>query len=126
MRHYETASASAVGRLVPLCMVVDGYMASAELQALQRSQLLEYIDMDIHTFHNPVSDLCRDMLGTSAKHEQMELDEGTIDSLLGDIRDQALRRELLRAMWSIADADDLLADAEATLLSLACALWSLA
>jgi uncharacterized tellurite resistance protein B-like protein len=124
MRHYETDSASAAGRLVALCMVVDGNMAPTELQALQRSRLLEYIDIDIDTFHDLVSDLCQDMLSTSVKHEHVELGQATIDALLGEIHDPALRRELLRAMWNIADADGVLADAEATLLSRACAMWS--
>jgi uncharacterized tellurite resistance protein B-like protein len=105
-------------------MVVDGNMAPAELQALQRSRLLEYIDIDIDTFHDLVSDLCQDMLSTSVKHEHVELDRATIDALLGEIHAPTLRREVLRAMWNIADADGVLADAEATLLSRACAVWS--
>lgn len=124
MRHYETDSASAAGRLVALCMVVDGNMAPAELQALQRSRLLEYIDIDIDAFHDLVSDLCQDMLSTSVRHEHVVLDPATIDALLGEIHAPALRREVLRAMWKIADADGVLADAEATLLSRACAVWS--
>ena len=124
MRHYETDSASAAGRLVALCMVVDGNMAPSELQALRRSRLLEYIDIDIDTFHGLVNDLCQDMLSTSVEHEQVVLDEATIDALLGEIQAPALRRELLRAMWNIADADGVLADAEARLLSRACTVWS--
>ena len=124
MRHYDTDSASAAGRLVALCMVVDGNMAPSELQALQRSRLLDYIDIDIDTFHDLVDELCQDMLSTSVKHEHVVLDEDTIDALLGEIRDPALRRQLLRAMWKIADADGVLADAEAKLLSRACAVWS--
>jgi len=124
MRHYETDSASAAGRLVALCMVVDGNMAPSELQALQRSRLLEYIDIDIDNFHDLVDDLCTDMLTTSVKHGHVVLDEATIDALLGEIHDPALRRQLLRAMWDIADADGVLADAEAKLLSRACDVWS--
>lgn len=124
MRHYETDSASAAGRIVALCMVVDGNMAPSELQALQRSRLLEYIDIDIDTFHDLVTELCQDLLSTAVKHEHVVLDEATIDVLLDEIRDPALRRELLRAMWHIADADGVLADAEAKLLSRACHVWA--
>lgn len=124
MRNYEPDSASAAGRLVALCMVVDGNMAPSELQALQRSRLLEYIDIDIDTFHDLLDELCQDMLSTSVKHEHVVLDEATIDALLSEIRDPALRRQLLRAMWNIADADGVLADAEAKLLARACVVWS--
>ena len=124
MRNYEPDSASAAGRLVALCMVVDGNMAPSELQALQRSRLLEYIDIDIDTFHDLLDELCQDMLSTAVKHEHVVLDEATIDALLGEIRDPALRRQLLRAMWNIADADGVLADAEAKLLARASVVWS--
>ncbi|WP_374362497.1 TerB family tellurite resistance protein [Pseudoduganella danionis] len=124
MRHYETDSASAAGRILALCMVVDGNLAPAELRALQRSRLLEFIDIDIDTFHELLSDLCHDMLSTSVKHEHVVLDIATIDALLGEIHAPELRRELLRAMWIIADADGVLADAEARLLARACAVWS--
>ena len=124
MRHYETDSASAAGRILALSMVVDGNLAPAELHALQRSRLLEYIHIDIDTFHDLMSDLCHDMLSTSVKHEHVVLDNATIDALLGEIHDPELRRELLRAMWNIADADGVLADAEARLLARACATWS--
>jgi uncharacterized tellurite resistance protein B-like protein len=86
--------------------------------------VLAYIDIDTDTFHDLVSDLCQDLLSTSVKHEHVVIDEATIDALLGEIRDPALRREVLRAMWNIADADGVLADAEATLLSRACTVWS--
>ena len=124
MRNYVTDSASAAGRLVALCMVVDGNMAPSELQALQRSRLLDYIDIDIDAFHDLVDELCQDMLSTSVQHDHVVLDEATIDALLIEIQDPALRRQLLRAMWSIADADGVLADAEAKLLARACAMWS--
>jgi uncharacterized tellurite resistance protein B-like protein len=124
MRHYETDSASAAGRIVALCMVVDGNMAPSELQALQRSRLLDYIDISVDDFHALVTELCEDMLSTSVKHEHVVLDESTIDALLDEIRAPELRRELLRAMWKIADADGVLADAEAKLLSRACTVWA--
>src|SRR5574343_774861 len=91
MRHYETDSASAAGRILALSMVVDGNLAPAELRALQRSRLLEYIDIDIDTFHELVSDLYHDMLSTAVKHEHVVLDEATIDALLGEIHDPELR-----------------------------------
>lgn len=124
MRNYVPDSASAAGRLVALCMVVDGNMAPSELQALQRSRLLDYIDIDIDAFHDLVDELCQDMLSTSVQHDHVVLDEATIDALLGEIQNPALRRQLLRAMWNIADADGVLADAEAKLLARACTVWS--
>ena len=124
MRHYEENTASAAGRIVALAMVVDGALAPSELRALTRTRLLEHIDIDIDTFHGLLEDLCNDLLTSSVKQGHVELAPATIDSLLGEVTDPGLRRRLLRAMWAIADADGVLADAEATLLARACAMWS--
>jgi len=124
MRHYEENTANAAGRIVALAMVVDGALAPSELRALTRTRLLEHIDIDIDTFHGLLEDLCNDLLTSSVKQGHVELAPATIDSLLGEVTDPDLRRRLLRAMWAIADADGVLADAEATLLARACAMWS--
>jgi len=124
MRHYQENSASAAGRIVALAMVVDGALAPAELRALTRTRLLEHIDIDIDTFHGLLEDLCHDLLTSSVEQGHVIIDAATMDSLLAEIGDPDLRRRLLRAMWAIADADGVLADAEATLLARACAMWS--
>ena len=124
MRHYEENTASAAGRIVALAMVVDGALAPSELRALTRTRLLEHIDIDIDTFHGLLEDLCNDLLTSSVTQGHVELAPAPIASLLGEVTDPGLRRRLLRAMWAIADADGVLADAEATLLARACAMWS--
>jgi len=124
MRHYPSNSASAAGRILALCMVIDGNLAPSELRALTRSRLLEYIQIDIDTFHGLLDQLCQDMLTSSVQQECVVLPEATIDALLAEIGDPELRRQLLQAMWSIADADGVLADAEAKLLARACVIWS--
>lgn len=124
MRTYAENSASAAGRIVALAMVVDGALAPAELRALTRTKLLEHIEIDIDTFHGLLEDLCHDLLTGSVKQGHVVIDPITIDSLLAEVTEPDLRRRLLRAMWAIADADGVLADAEATLLARACAMWS--
>lgn len=124
MRHYATDSASAAGRILALCMVVDGNLAPSELRALSRSRLLDYIQIDTDTFHGLLDQLCQDMLTSSVQQECVVLGQDTIDALLREIEAPELRRQLLQAMWSIADADGVLADAEAKLLARACVIWS--
>jgi len=124
MRNYAENSASAAGRIVALAMVVDGALAPSELRALTRTRLLEHIDIDIDTFHGLLEDLCHDLLASSVEQGHVVIDAATMDSLLAEVTAPELRRRLLRAMWAIADADGVLADAEATLLARACAMWS--
>jgi len=123
MRTYEMNSPQAAGRILALMMVVDGNLASAELQAMHRSKILEHIDLAPAAFQQLLQDLCDDML-TSTVHGAVQLANGVIDSLLDEIDDPDLRRKLLQAMWKIADADDWLADGEAVLLARASAVWS--
>ncbi|SDG77691.1 MULTISPECIES: TerB family tellurite resistance protein [unclassified Duganella] len=124
MRSYMTDSPSAAGRIVALCMVVDGNLSPSELRALQHSRLLEYIDIDIDAFHVLVEELCQDMLASAGQGLHVELPPAVIDALLDEIRDPLLCQQLLRALWQIANADGVLAEAEVTLLSRARAKWA--
>jgi uncharacterized tellurite resistance protein B-like protein len=123
MRSYSVDSPHAAGRILALTMIVDGNLAGSELAALDRSKILEHIDLDQAQFQRLLQDLCDDLL-TSTSHGAIQLDNALIDGLLEEIAHPDLRRSLLRAMWRIADADDWLADAEAVLLTRASNAWS--
>lgn len=124
MRRYATDSASAAGRIVALCMVVDGNLSPSELRALQHSRLLEFIAIGIDDFHALVDELCQDLLADATRGDHVELTPAAIDALLDEIHDPLLRQQLLRALWHIARADGVLAAAEVTLLSRARAMWA--
>ncbi|MDQ1924585.1 tellurite resistance TerB family protein [Massilia pseudoviolaceinigra] len=122
MRRYETDSPQAAGRILALAMVVDGNLAQSELAALDSSKILQHIDLDRPGFKALLQELCQDML-TSAFHGEVRIDGAMLDGLLDEIRHPDLRRQLMQAMWRIADADGWLADAEAVLLARASTLW---
>lgn len=122
MRTYEMNSKQAAGRLLALTMVVDGNLAPSELMALDSSRIFRHVALDAGTFQQLLQELCDDLL-TGASHGLVQLDPKLIDQLLTEIDDPALRRQLLQAMWQIADADGWLADGEAILLSRASAQW---
>lgn len=123
MRPYSVDSPNAAGRILALTMIVDGNLAGSELAALDRSKILDHIDLDQAAFQRLLQNLCEDLL-TSTLHGAVQLDNALIDNLLEEIEYPDLRRSLLRAMWSIADADGWLADAEAVLLTRASNAWS--
>jgi uncharacterized tellurite resistance protein B-like protein len=124
MRRYRTDSPGAAGRIVALCMVVDGKLSPSELRALQHSRLLEFIDIDIDAFHALVEELCEDLLSSAVQDQHVELAPAALDAVLDEIRDPLLRQRLLRALWQIANADGVLDDAEVTLLSRARSKWA--
>ena len=123
MRSYLVDSPHAAGRILALTMIVDGNLAESELAALDSSKILSHIDLDHANFQRLLNDLCDDLL-TSTSHGAIRVDNELIDSLLGEIVNPDLRRSLLHAMWSIADADGWLADAEAVLLTRASNAWA--
>jgi uncharacterized tellurite resistance protein B-like protein len=122
MRSYSVDSPHAAARILALLIIVDGNMAASELAALERSKILDQIGLDLAQFQRAVQDLCED-LHTSTLHGSLQLDDALIDSFLGEVADPALRRSLLRAMWTISDADGWLADAEARLLTRTANVW---
>lgn len=122
MRRYETDSPQAAGRVLAMSMVVDGNLAQSELAALDSSRILQTIDLDQDAFQHLLQELCQDML-SSAFHGEVRIDGAMLDGVLDEIRHPDLRRQLLQAMWRIADADGWLADAEAVLLTRASVLW---
>lgn len=122
MRRYETDSPQAAGRVLAMSMVVDGNLAQSELAALDSSRILQTIDLDQDAFQHLLQELCQDML-SSAFHGEVRIDGAMLDGVLDEIRHPDLRRQLLQAMWRIADADGWLADAEAVLLARASVLW---
>lgn len=123
MRAYQPDSPNAAGRLLALTMIVDGKLAMSELAALDSSKILDHIDIDLPDFQRMLQDLCDDLL-SSQDGDAVPLDDAAIDRVLAEISDPDLRRQLLDAMWRIADADDWLADAEAVLLTRASNAWS--
>ena len=123
MRADQPDSPDAAGRLLALTMIVDGKLAVSELAALNSSRILDHIDIDLARFQRMLQDLCDDLLA-SQLDDAVQLDDAAIDRMLAEIVRPDLRRQLLDAMWRIADADDWLADAEAVLITRASTAWS--
>ena len=122
MRAYEVNSPQAAGRVLALTMLVDGNLAQSELAAMDRSKILNEVELERDAFQQLLQQLCEDLL-TCSVNGVVHADVRMIDAVLLEIDDPALRRHLLKAMWKIADADGGLADREALLLSRAGQLW---
>jgi uncharacterized tellurite resistance protein B-like protein len=124
MRSYRANSLEARARILALAMIVDGHLAPTELEVLEQAPSMRDLSIDRTLFREVLEALCHDMLHTSVVQEAVELNHQVLDGLLAEVTDPDLRRALLAAMWKIADADGVLADAEAVLLTRACAVWA--
>ncbi|QBE65966.1 tellurite resistance TerB family protein [Pseudoduganella lutea] len=123
MRPYETNSPQARARLLALSMVVDGHLDPAELQVLKDAPVLSDLGIDWTLFSEVLDELCSDMLGGTVRHGAVEIGPALLDSVLGEITDPGLQRQLLVAMLNIVEADARLAHAERLLVARAGECW---
>lgn len=123
MRTYETNSPRARARLLALSMVVDGHLDPAELQVLEDSPILQQLDIDWTLFSEVLDELCSDMLGGTVRDGAVEIGPALLDSVLAEITEPSLQRQLLVAMLDIVEADTRLAHAERLLVTRAGQHW---
>ena len=127
MRTYRVNSPEAMARIVALAMLVDGGLDKSELDVVHRYGIVERLGLSEDQFEKIVHHLCEDMLqcADGAHYGQIEIANPAIDSILSEIQDPKLRKQLLRIMLAIVDADDRLSDGEAVLIARALQCWTL-
>jgi len=126
MRAYPTDSPKAVSRLLALTMIVDGHLAPSELKAMRASGIPAHAALDEDGFDDVVQELCEDLLATAARRcsAEVEIDGRLLDSLLGEVEDQALRMSVMKTMLDIVHADSVLDARETLLIERAFKAWS--
>ncbi len=126
MRSYPTNSPKAMSRLLALTMIADGRLAPQELKALHRSGLLGVLRVSEDTFDETAGELCQDLLATSRNREpgMVDIEPETIDRLLDEVQDAALRAIVLKGMLEIARADSVIDHRERRLLRRAVNAWA--
>jgi uncharacterized tellurite resistance protein B-like protein len=126
MRNYPTDSPKAMSRLLALAMIADGRLAPQELKTLHRSGVLEVLGVSEDTFDDAAGELTQYLLTHSTNHAagMVEIEPATIDALLDEVQDPALRALVLRGMLDIVRADQMIDHRERRLLRRALAAWS--
>ncbi|MBL8429122.1 MAG: TerB family tellurite resistance protein [Dechloromonas sp.] len=127
MRHYPSDSPEAMGRLVALTLMADGAIDASELRQLDHTDTIRRLGLDEAGFDKVIHDLCNDML-TSAHRTpvgQLELDVDNIDLLLAEVQHPLLRKQVLRMMLDVVNADSRLSGGEAVLVAEAMKYWEI-
>lgn len=127
MRHYPSDSPEAMGRLVALSLMADGAIDASELKQLDHTDTIRRLGMNEASFDRVIHEVCDDML-TSAHRTpagQLELDVENIDLLLGEVQHPLLRKQLLRMMLDVVNADSKLSGGEAVLVAEAMRFWGI-
>jgi len=128
MRHYPTNSPHAAGRILALALLADGHLSKLELDVLDRLDVHSQLGLARSELHSIVHGFCEDLLATAHGNwsDACRVDAHTLYSLLADIDDPALRRQLLALCVAIVDVDQHVADGESLLLAAAVEHWGLA
>lgn len=127
MRRYPTNSPLAAARIVALTMLADGDVSEAELAILDRFSAEEQLGLGPREFCAVVHALCEDLLWTArlSGASACRIDSLTLETLMSEIDDRALRLKTVRLCVAVAEADNHLADGEATVLAAAVEHWDL-
>ena len=127
MRKYSSNSPHAKARVVAISLLADGALNKAELELLDRYDIIRRLGISHDDFDKVVHDLCDDMLLFAVRSENGELELGhdIINAMLDEIQEPGVQRDLLRMMLDIVHADYRVTSGEAVLTSQAMERWGI-
>ena len=127
MRSYPTNSPQAAARIVALTLVADGHVDSVELDALERAGAYEQLGLTRGEMHAVLQGFCEDLMQSQSSHwaGACQIDPGTLNQLMAEVEDVAMRKTVLRLCVAVAEADSHVADAESIVLVSAVEQWGL-
>jgi uncharacterized tellurite resistance protein B-like protein len=127
MRTYPQNSPEAAARILTLTMLADGHVSQAELDTLDQLHAGEALGLLPQQLHEFVHAVCEDLVTHSSGSwcSAFQLDTSTLDALLSEVDDPALRETIWHLCRSIAQADGHLAKGETDVLRQALKQWNL-
>lgn len=125
MRHYPSDSPEAMARIIALALLADGAIDLSELETMKRHEIAEDLGLDDSQFDKVIHGFCEDMMTFAhrAPSGQFELDQKSMDALLGEIQDPELQNHLLSSILHIVNAEGRLLSGELALVSQAMKRW---
>lgn len=127
MRPYPTDSPEAAARLVALAMLADGHLDRSELARAEALGVHAQLGLDSAGWHAVLHGFCEDLLSTMRLTwgDACQIDPLTLQQLLAEVRDPALRERMLALCLEVAEADTVVTDGEALVLGAAVDQWGL-
>ena len=125
MRTYRQDSPRAAARIVAMAALADGHLCATEAERFER-EVAPALNLADGEWRLVLREYCEDMLvGGGTGWVALRSDAPVIASLLGEIRDPALRRTVLELCERIGEADAYLHEAEIAVMRVAKAHWGL-
>ena len=127
MRCYPIDSPQAAARIVALAAMADGHLDRRELDHLERIGVHDQLGMTRADWHDVLHALCEDLLACTRLTwgDACSVDPLTLQHLLAEVHDPALRERVLALSLVAAEADAQVTDGEALVLAAAVERWGL-
>ncbi len=127
MRSYRRNSPEAAARIVALVLIADGHACRSEFDALHELEAARMLGCAPDALHRVVQHLCEDLLMGAHTGGSMlaSVDEAVLASLMAELDDPALQRQVVRLAAAAVAADRHLAEGEDLVLSAASRYWRL-
>ena len=127
MRSYPSNSPEAAARIVALVLIADGHVCRSEFDVFEQLDGPRQLGLEPGSLARVVQTLCEDLLmGDSGGGSLMGgVDDSSLASLMAELDDPALQRQVLRLAVAAARADGHLAEGEALVLAAARQHWGL-
>ncbi|MDD0838001.1 TerB family tellurite resistance protein [Curvibacter sp. HBC61] len=127
MRTYPLNSPAAAARIIALTLIADRDLSPLELDCLAQQSVPEQLGLSPEALQGVLDGLCVDL----QVHQLMRwehacpVDWVTLQSLMDEISDPALRRRVLRLCTQLAEVDQHVAVGESLVLHAAQTCWGL-
>lgn len=127
MRCYPIDSPQAAARIVALAAMADGHLDRRELDHLERIGVHDQLGLTRADWHDVLQALCEDLLACTRLTwgDACTVDPLTLQHLLAEVHDPALRERVLALSLAAAEADAQVTDGEALVLAAAVERWGL-
>ena len=127
MRSYAPNSPEAAARIVALVLIADGHVCRSEFDVLNQLDAPRLLGLEPDQMPRIVQALCEDLLmaAYAGGSTTANLDDQALASLMAEVTEPALQRQVLQLALAAARADQHLADGEALVLAAARRFWGI-
>ena len=119
MRSYPRNSPEAAARIVALVLISDGHVCRSEFEALNHLDRMHKLGLEPQQMPDLVQTLCEDLLmeGFDGRSILSHVCEGLMASLMAEVDQPRLKRDVLHIAESVVLADKYLSDGETAMLN---------
>lgn len=125
MRSYPRNSPDAAARVVALVLISDGHVSSSEFESLNQLDGVRNLGLEPNDMPGIVQTLCEDLLmaGFNGRAMLSYLDDSSLLSMMAEVDEPELQRQVLRLAASVVRADKHLSEGETAMLDAISRIW---